>query len=127
MLTQHFSQLAGVDAGNSRHMLALEPIGKRLYSIPMTILLAIVGNDDCRSMDFVTLHKCSQTILFDSERRHAIVTYKRISENHQLTCVGRVGKALRIAHHGCIEHHLASNGLVVAKRLSVELGSIFQD
>ena len=72
---QHFGQFASVDACDAWHMFTLQPLGQALFSIPVRVLLAIVGNNDGRSIDSVTLHECGQTIGFKTEWGYAIVAY----------------------------------------------------
>ena len=78
-------------------------------------------------MDFLTLHKRRQIILFDRERRYSVVSDQRIGQHHQLTGVRRIGKAFRITGHGSIEHHFAGYRLIVTKREAVELASVIQN
>lgn len=45
---EHLGQFTCVDASYSGDVLALEPVGKALHSIPMAVFLAVVGDDYCR-------------------------------------------------------------------------------
>ena len=98
MLAQHLRQFARVNARDARHLLALEPLAEALDGIPMGMLLAIIG--------------------------HAIVAHQRKSHREKLTRIGRVGKALRVAHHGSVEHYLAGHGLLVAEALTMKLSTV---
>ena len=126
VLAQHLSKLACVDAGDAGHVLTFEPLCKTLYGIPVAVLLAVVSHDDSRSVDFVTLHECRQTVLFYCERRYTIVANQRIGQCHKLSSVRRVGERLWVAHHSSVENYLASHRCFITERLSVELGSVFQ-
>ena len=127
MLTKHLSQLTGVDACDSWHLFALQPVGKTLHCIPVAVLLAVIIHDDGRSINLVTLHEGWQTILLKSKWWHTIVAHERECKCHQLTGVRRVGQTLWISHHGCVEHNLARYRSVISKRFAMELGSIAQN
>ena len=75
-------------------------------------------------MDTFTFHKGSQSIRFDSERRHTIIAHQRISERHQLSGIRGVSQALGIPRHSCVENHLSRYRLFVAKRLAVEAAPV---
>ena len=77
MLTKHLRQLTGVNARHTGHLLTLQPVGQALLGVPVRVLLAVVGHNDSRSVDSVTLHKRRQAILLEREWRHTIVTHKR--------------------------------------------------
>ena len=127
MFTKHLSQLTGIDACDSWHLFALQPVGKTLHCIPVAILLAVIIHDDGRSINLVTLHEGWQTILLESKWWHTIVAHERECKCHQLTGVRRVGQTLWISHHGCVEHNLARYRSVISKRFAMELGSIAQN
>ena len=127
MFTKHLSQLTGIDACDSWHFLALQPVGKTLHCIPVAVLLAVIIHDDGRSINLVTLHEGWQTILLESKWWHTIVAHERECKCHQLTGVRRVGQTLWISHHGCVEHNLARYRSVISKRFAMELGSIAQN
>ena len=127
MLTKHLSQLTGIDACDSWHLFALQPVGKTLHCIPVAVLLAVIIHNDGRSINLVTLHEGWQTILLKSKWWHTIVAHERECKCHQLTGVRRVGQTLWISHHGCVEHNLARYRSVISKRFAMELGSIAQN
>ena len=127
MFTKHLSQLTGIDACDSWHLFALQPVGKTLHCIPVAILLAVIIHDDGRSINLVTLHEGWQTILLESKWWHTIVAHERECKCHQLTGVRRVGQTLWISHHGCVEHNLARYRSIISKRFAMELGSIAQN
>ena len=127
MFTKHLSQLTGIDACDSWHFLALQPVGKTLHCIPVAVLLAVIIHDDGRSINLVTLHEGWQTVLLESKWWHTIVAHERECKCHQLTGVRRVGQTLWISHHGCVEHNLARYRSVISKRFAMELGSIAQN
>ena len=82
MLAQHLGKLARINTCNTGHVLALEPVSQALYSIPVRILLAIVGHDDGRGIDAVALHKGGNTIGLDCKRRHSIISDQRKCQRH---------------------------------------------
>ena len=127
MLTEHLSQLTGIDACDSWHLFALQPVGKTLHCIPVAVLLAVIIHDDGRSINLVTLHEGWQTVLLESKWWHTIVAHERECKCHQLTGVRRVGQTLWISHHGCVEHNLARYRSIISKRFAMELGSIAQN
>ena len=127
MLTKHLSQLTCVDTRNAGHLLTLQPVGKAFHCIPVAVLLAVIAHYDGRSINLVTLHEGWQTVFLESEWWHTIVAYKWVSKCHQLTGIRRVGQALGIAHHGCVEHNLACYGGIISERFAMELGSIAQN
>ena len=127
MLTKHLSQLTGIDACDSWHLFALQPVGKTLHCIPVAVLLAVIIHDDGRSINLVTLHEGWQTVLLESKWWHTIVAHERECKCHQLTGVRRVGQTLWISHHGRVEHNLARYRSVISKRFAMELGSIAQN
>ena len=125
MLAQHLRQFARVNARDAWHLLALEPLAEALDGIPMGILLAIIRYNQCGGVDTVALHEVGKTrLLVKCEWRHAIVAHQRKSHREKLTRIGRVGKALRVAHHGSVEHHLAGHGLLVAEALTMKLSTV---
>ena len=124
MLAEHLGQLAGVDAGDARHMLALEPFAQTLHGIPMVVLLAVVTHDDGRGIDAIALHERGYAVGADGERGHAIVAHQGIREGHHLPGIGGIGETLGIAHHGRVEHHFARHRLFIAERTAVEACSV---
>ena len=127
MLTQHLCKLPCVYARNAGHMLALKPFGKTLTGIPMRVLLAVVRNDDGACINLIALHECWELVVSECEWRHAVVAYQRIGKGHELTGIGRIGKALGVTHHGSIEYHFSSNRSIVAETLAMKLSSVAKD
>ena len=124
VLTQHLRQLAGINAGNSWHLLTLQPVAQTLAGIPVAIRFAIVADNDCRGINPVALHKRGQSVVLHRKRRHSVVSHQRIGQHHQLTGIARVGQTFRIAHHGGVEHHLTSHWGIIAEALALEFRSI---
>ena len=87
VLAQHLGELAGVDARDSGHVLALQPVGKALGGIPVTVLLAVVGHYYCRRIDLVALHEGGDAVAPERERGDAVVSDQWIGESHQLAGV----------------------------------------
>ena len=112
---------------NTRYLLSFQPVGKTFYRVPVIILLAVIAHDNCLCMNFFTLHKSRQSVGLDGKRRYTIVSYKRISKRHQLSCIRGVCKAFGISGHGCIKHNLARYGLFVAERLAAESAPVVKD
>ena len=83
-------------AGDSGNLLTFQPVTKAFHSIPVAILFTIVTHDNRLRMNFLTLHEGRQAVLFDRERRHPVVSDQRISQNHQLPGIRRVGKTFGI-------------------------------
>ena len=124
VLSYLFCQRTGIDAGNSGNLLTFQPITKAFHSIPVAILFTIVTHDNRLRMNFLTLHKGRQAVLFDRERRHPVISNQRISQNHQLPGIRRVGKTFGITGHSSVEHHFADHCLVKTKREAVKHASV---
>ena len=124
MLPYLLRQRAGIDAGDSGNLLTFQPVTKAFHSIPVAILFAIVTHDNRLRMNFLTLHEGRQAVLFDRERRHPVISDQRISQNHQLPGIRRVGKTFGITGHSSVEHHFAGHCLIKTKREAVKHASI---
>ena len=127
MFTYLFCQCTRIDTCDSGNHFPFQPVAQAFHGIPMTMLFAIIAHNNCLRMDFLTLHKRRQIVLFDRERRHPVVSDQRIGQHHQLTGIRRIGKAFRITGHGSIEHHFAGYRLIVTKREAVKLASVIQN
>src|SRR5574344_1743480 len=90
MFTQNFCKFPGVDTRYAWNMFTFKPVSKTFNSIPMTILLAIIINNNSRSINLITLHESWNAITFNCERRHTVISNKRISQRHKLSCIRRV-------------------------------------
>ena len=75
VLTQQLGKSSGIYARDGRNALTLQPAAEGLFSVPMAVLLAIVGNDEALGVNTVTLHKQGQPICTNTRAWHAIVTY----------------------------------------------------
>ena len=124
VLAQHLGQLAGVDARDAGHMLALEPVGQTLVAVPVVVLFAIVGADHGGNVNLVALHECGQAIGLNGKRRYAVVADKGEGECEDLTGIGGVGERLGVAHHGGVEHHLAGYRLIVSEAAAAEARAV---
>ena len=127
MFAEHLCQLTCIDTCDARHLFALQPISKAFHSVPMAKVFTIITYNNGFRMDTFAFHKGSQSIRFDSERRHTIIAHQRISERHQLSGIRGVSQALGIPRHSCVENHLSRYRLFVAKRLAVEAAPVVED
>ena len=125
MFTQHFGELASVDACDAWHLFTLEPIGEAFFGVPMRIVGAIVADDDGFGMNLFAFHKGGDAILFNAEWGYTIVADQRVGEYHHLTCIRGIGQTLRIAHHGWVEDDFTCHRLFVAERFPVESSDVF--
>ena len=56
MFAKHLCQFAGINAGNAGHLLALQPVGKTFFCIPMAVLLTVVTYNNGFGMYAFTFH-----------------------------------------------------------------------
>ena len=87
MFTKHFSQLACINARDTRNFLTFQPVAETFNSIPMTVFVRIVTYDNRFRVDLLTFHESGKSIRLDSKRRNTVVTYQRIGKRHQLSGV----------------------------------------
>ncbi len=127
LLTDFLGESTGVDAFNSRHVLLTEPLAEALLSVPVAIVVGVVGDYDAGDVNLVGLEKLRETRLgVEIIMRHAIVANEWIGEDQDLASVGRIGEALWVARHCGVEDHLASTGVVAAERDTLEGGAVFE-
>ena len=72
---------------------------------------------------FIKFHKTILRLPFG----YTVITNQGIGKDKNLSFIGRIGKAFRIACHGSIKDHLSCNTLLMAERYSFEDGAIFKD
>ena len=77
LLSQHFSEFSGVDALDANHLLLLEPVGQRLGSIPVAVLLGVVAHHKGAHMNLLRLIETRKPIGIVRCCWDAIVSYQR--------------------------------------------------
>ena len=112
LLAEMAGKGAGVDSVYSGDMLLLEPVAERPHGLPVRVVIAVVLSHNGAGMDMVAFKKFADLLLLPFGR-NAIVAEDGVCGNENLSFIGRVGEAFRIAGHGGVEHHLSrSRGLV---------------
>ena len=124
---QAHRQAARIYSGDGRHLFTAQPLRQRLLRVPVRISLTVVGHNHCLYMYAAALHPCRQPVALQSYRWHAIVANQRIGEHEHLTGITGVGKTLRIACHGGIEHHFTRYVFLGAKRPAQELRTVVEN
>ena len=127
MLTQFLGQRTGVDAGDTRNMLLLQPVAQATLRVPMAVFRTVVADDDRLRMDLLALHEGRDSIRCEITWRHAIVAHQGIGQNHQLSGVGGIREALRIAGHSGIEDDLSRYGTLITEGATLETCTVVED
>ena len=84
MVADVLGDLTGVNALYTNHLLALHPVVKRLLSIPVTVEITLVANNQGTCLGVLALSVCRQSELVSRHGLNTIVTYDRIGHNNEL-------------------------------------------
>ena len=127
MLAQYFGQFACVDACDARNLFALQPVAQTFHCIPVRVFFTVIAYDNRFGMDFFALHESRQSVCFEREGRHTIVTYQRVSQCHQLTGIRRVGQAFGVSGHCRVENYFTGYRFLIAERLAMKAAPVVED
>ena len=127
MLAEFLRQRAGIDAIDAGDMFLLEPVAEAALRVPVAIFAAIIADDDSFGMNLLAFHEGREAVRLEGARRDTVVANQRVSQDHQLSGVGRVGQALRIARHCGIENHFAGHRLLITERIPSERRPVVED
>lgn len=98
LLTEVGDDLASVDAGDGGDTLASAPLRERLNGGPVAVLQGVVLDDDARGLDVGGLEVAEQTVLITGSGGHTVIADEGLSEDKNLSTVGRIGHRLRVSH-----------------------------
>ena len=127
MLAQYLCQFACVDARDARNLFAFQPVAQTFHCIPVRVFFTVIAYDNRFGMDFFALHESRQSVCFEREGRHTIVTYQRVSQCHQLTGIRRVGQAFGVSGHCRIENYFTGYRFLIAERLAMKAAPVVED
>ena len=124
VLPQQHGQPACVDAAYGRNALTSQPFLQRLLGIPVAVLLAVVRHHQRLHVDPFGLHEPGQRL--SARFGHTVVAHKRVGHHQYLACIARIGQALGITRHGCVEHDLADSVTFGTERPPAEHSAVVQ-
>lgn len=95
-LTQIGDDSPSIDTGDGRNAFTSTPLAERLDSSPVAVLLSHIGHNHASGLQVGGLEILEKTVLVPLSRRHAVVANQGLSEDQDLTTVGRIGQRLGI-------------------------------
>ena len=111
----HAGEGAGVDAGDARHTLPLEPVAEAFDGIPVAVVLAVIGNHEAADVDPFGLGAEGKTVRARAHVGRPVVAHERVADAEDLPLERRVRQAFGVAHHRGGEDHLAGRRAVVSE------------
>lgn len=124
LLSQVRHNSTGVDTGDGRDTLASTPVRETLHGGPVRVLECSICHNDTTRLNVGALEVLEQSVLVTSIGWHTVVADEGLSEDQNLSTVGRISHRLGISHQRCGEHSLSTDACLGTEALSVEDGAI---
>ena len=111
----HAGEGAGVDAGDARHALPLEPVAEAFDRVPVAVVLAVIGNHQAADVDPFGFGAEGKAVGARAHVGRPVVAHERVADAEDLPLERGVREALGVTHHRGGEHHLAGRRAVVSE------------
>ena len=116
-----------VDAGDSRHPLFPKPGTEAFDGIPVTVIHAVIGDNEALDVDPSRLRMEGQPVGADAHVGDPVVSYQRITDTKDLPLERRVGQAFRVADHRGGEHDFPRGRTVRPEAPALETAAVAKE
>ena len=115
LLPNHPGESPGVDAGDARHLLPLEPVAQALHGVPVAVVLTVIGNHEPADVNPLRLGMQHQAVRAGAHVGNPVIAYEGIAHAEDLPLKRRVRQTFGVPHHRSGENDLAVRRTVIAE------------